>query len=115
MKSPTCPEEEFGPLEYQEFEPVQEERTAMSHTPWTQEQAEKWADEALPDKLRVLSCDRAAIFRMGFNLALAKAAEMIEASPTVYGTPTAGFDADRYPSDTHRAKLVGGQEIEGET
>ena len=50
----------------------------MSHTPWTQDDAEKWADEALPDKLRVLSCDRAAIFRMGFNLALAKAAEMIE-------------------------------------
>ena len=49
-----------------------------NHTPWTQEDAEKWADEALPDKLRVLSCDRAAIFRMGFNLALAKAAEMIE-------------------------------------
>lgn len=48
-----------------------------THTPWTQEQAEKWAKEArLREEINHL-VDKAA-FDLGFKFALAKASEMIK-------------------------------------
>lgn len=87
----------------------------MSHTPWTKEQSEKWADEY---------CERYGYFPHG-NVwhgivdAFTKAAEMIEACPTMYGNVGAyGSTFSTYPpgtfiqeNNTHSAKLVGVREI----
>lgn len=54
------------------------------HTPWTQEQAEKWADEwmAIPLKGADACIPADEMFRGAFLMGLAKAAEMIEAEHT---------------------------------
>ena len=52
---------------------------------------------------------------VGFLAGLAKAAEMIEASQTVYGDEIVnGWTIDRDSVCTHSAKLVGVRPIEGE-
>lgn len=53
----------------------------MKHTPWTQEQAEKWADEwmAIPLKGADACIPADEMFRGAFLMGIAKAAEMIEA------------------------------------
>ena len=56
----------------------------MNHTPWTKEQSEKWAMES--DVVRKATFEDDAI--SGFLAGMAKAAEMIEAAPTVYGETT---------------------------
>lgn len=63
----------------------------MNHTPWTQEDAEKWAMES--DVVRKATFEDDAI--EGFKAGMAKAAEMIEA-PTVH--------IDRDSVCTHIAK-----------
>lgn len=73
----------------------------MSHTPWTQEQAEKWArDFALTE-----ADDYANAFE-GFLAGMAKAAEVIEACETIKytlrdGKPHTGS------YEVWKAKLVG--------
>ena len=62
----------------------------MKHTPWTQEQAEKWAKEETFEFHGCFTgdCPHTNVSECGqhfFLAGLAKAAEMIEASPTVYG------------------------------
>lgn len=74
----------------------------VNHTPWTQEQAEKWAMES--DVVRKATFEDDAI--EGFKAGMAKAAEMINEAPTVH--------IDRDSVCTHIAKLVGVRPIEGE-
>ena len=82
----------------------------MNHTPWTQEQAEKWAKEKFVS----------LAMREAFLAGMAKAAEIVEESKTVYNNER--YDG-WYPHrnnycgenlDTHIAKLVGVRPIEGE-
>lgn len=93
----------------------------MSHTPWTQEDVEKWAMES--EVVRKATFEDDAI--EGFKAGMAKAAEMIEAAPTVYGettivqygreVPTGNWTETRIDTyDTHSAKLVGVRPIEEE-
>jgi len=90
----------------------------MSHTPWTQEDVEKWAMES--DVVRKATFEDDAI--SGFLAGMAKAAEMIEAYPTMYGNVGAyGSTFSTYPpgtfiqeNNTHRAKLVGVRPIESD-
>ena len=84
----------------------------MNHTPWTQEDAEKWAMES--DVVRKATFEDDAI--EGFKAGMAKAAEMIEAAPTVYGNieEPKWFEHCEKDCDTHSAKLVGVRPIEGE-
>lgn len=81
------------------------------HAPWTKEQAEQWADERTVYGRR-LSPHQKEIWLD----ALAKAAEMIEACPTVYVDKDEGhlWNEQGYarPYDTHQAKLVGVRPIE---
>lgn len=89
-------------------------------TPWTKEQAEQWAKEYWMNVLHMAHPKYCAnnsfeYFLEGWRAALAKAAEMIEASPTVYG------ESDRLPwhnvdfqGSTHQAKLVCAQPIKKE-
>lgn len=89
----------------------------MSHTPWSQEDAEKWAKEArLREEINHL-VDKAA-FDLGFKLALAKAAEVIEACETVYQhiQPDIWCEIpyDEPGLSKHSAKLVGVRKIEDE-
>ena len=83
----------------------------MRHTPWTQEQAEKWAMES--DVVRKATFEDDAI--EGFKAGMAKAAEMIEAAPTVHtnGREPALWSTQKFVTDTHSAKLVGVRPIEG--
>jgi len=93
----------------------------MSHQPWTQEQAEKWAKECQIEPLGMSAVGKANL-RLGFLAGMAKAAEMIEACPTMYGNVGAyGSTFSTYPpgtfiqeNNTHSAKLVGVRKIEGE-
>lgn len=96
---------------------VSNERKAMSHTPWTQEQAEKWAEEWC-DKPRCAQMNRNDKewhrHKSTFLAGMAKAAEVIEASPTMYCDPFGWKhgDGDRQPSAHAIAKLVGVRPIE---
>lgn len=95
----------------------------MNHTPWTQEDAEKWAMDlaanfkwqGIVNRLRTLNM----AYRLGFLAGLAKAAEMIEASSSIYCSKPDGVSElwthNRCEGhDTHSAKLVGVRPIEGE-
>ena len=102
----------------------------MSHAPWTKEQAELWARQHMLSKRG--EDGGVSIFAIselhGFYAGLEKAAEMIEACPTVYGVKLDGVVAratgseyygflDRKLSrakmtETHQAKLVGVMPIE---
>ena len=97
-------------------------------TPWTQKQAEQWATEwwiNFPGDARVDPMDGetfrgwTATHRAAFLAGLSKAAEMIEACPTVYKS-TNSFGVDIWTKHTFRgnttgsAKLVGVRKIEGE-
>jgi len=110
----------------------------MIHAPWTKEQAEQWAAE-LKDKIEnecrerfrleceppcdsygvCENCCEITLIRVGAELAvkytLAKAAEMIEACPTVYGNEVGGWTSSMYQPGllyTHKARLVCPQPIE---
>lgn len=82
------------------------------HAPWTKEQAEQWAKEWTESTFKKNS----AIHSDDAYLAgLAKAAEMINEAPTVYGnTEYKSWGEFQNHEDTHSAKLVGVQRIEGE-
>lgn len=92
-------------------------------TPWTREQAEQWQDDAWE---KTHGPNYGSIeedfFESGFLAGLAKAAEMIEASPTVWGSVGEyGSTFSTYPPGTfiqennnHQAKLVCPQQIEKE-
>lgn len=85
--------------------------------PWTKEQAEKWAHEmAIENGWGSNSHEKHKVFEMGFLAGLAKAAEIIEASPTVYVRDTS--NSVKFVLDgnvTHQAKLVNVRPIEGKT
>lgn len=82
----------------------------MSHTPWSQADAEKWAREYASLEEYPNTVWR----RQGFLAGLAKAAEMIEACPTLYGdTVYTSWGEFESHEDTHSAKLVGVRPIEG--
>lgn len=85
----------------------------MSHTPWSQEDAEKWAMES--DVIRKATFEDDAI--EGFKAGMAKAAEMIEACETVYWNEVNSklriVTKKKSVHDTHEAKLVGVRPIEG--
>ena len=91
----------------------------MSHTPWTQEQAEKWARH-YADSLHTLNCHTSKWqnARIDFLSGLEKAAEMIDACETVHGGEnnmgTLSWSTSRMNDDTHSAKLVGVRPIEEE-
>lgn len=86
------------------------------HTPWSQEEAEKWAKE---HALKVRSCSesswRWADSEQDFLAGVAWAAQQIEKCPSLYRN-TSQFrelwDIRRNPYDTHEAKLVGVRPIE---
>lgn len=86
----------------------------MSHTPWTQEEAEKWAMES--DAIRKATFEDDAI--EGFKAGMAKAAEVIEACETVHGGEnnmgTLSWSPSRMNNDTHSAKLVGVRTIDSD-
>lgn len=54
----------------------------MSHTPWTKEDAEKWAKECQIEPLGMSAVGKANL-RLGFLAGMAKAAEMIEKCETI--------------------------------
>jgi len=82
-----------------------------NHTPWTQAEAEKLAMES--DVVRKATFEDDAI--AGFLAGMAKAAEMIEACPTLYGdTVYTSWGEFESHEDTHSAKLVGVRPIEEE-
>ena len=83
----------------------------MSHQPWTREDAEKWAMES--DVVRKATFEDDAI--EGFKAGMAKAAEMIEAEPTVYAATMADLAWHRQHFEGYgmRANLVGVRPIEG--
>lgn len=86
----------------------------VNHTPWSQEQAEKWALEGASG-----DSHGAVAWRLGFLAGMAKAAEMIEASSSIYCSKPDGVSElwthNRCEGhDTHSAKLVGVRPIEGE-
>lgn len=85
---------------------------AMSkHQPWSQEDAEKWAMES--DVVRKATFEDDAI--AGFLAGMAKAAEMINEAPTVYGnTEYKSWGEFQNHEDTHSAKLVGVRQVEEE-
>lgn len=83
-------------------------------TPWSQEQAEAWAEE-ITNPLNMSDSQFSEEFRVQkergkslFLAGLAKAAEMIEASPTVYGGIESGhyWETVQASHDTHTAKLM---------
>lgn len=93
----------------------------VSRAPWAKEQAEQWANDFAnvvwdnsPRNIAIAS-HRYQAFLAG----LAKAAEMIEECPTVYGQnhfhvgEVFGVE-ERDHDDTHQAKLVGVKPIEDE-
>ncbi len=88
-----------------------------NHTPWTQEDAEKWATEYVREHCypSLYQNKREREFaRQLFLAGLAKAAEMIEACPTLYGdTVYTSWGEFQNHEDTHSAKLVGVRPIEG--
>lgn len=96
----------------------------MNHTPWTQEDAEKWAKEETFEFHGCFTgdCPHTEVSECGqhfFLAGLAMAAEMIEASPSIYCSKPDGVSelwthnrCDGH--DTHSAKLVGVRPIEGE-
>lgn len=88
-----------------------------NHTPWTREDAEKWAhDMAIEKGWGSNAHEKHKIFESGFLAGLTKAAEVIEAAPTIVMDKTWPThwhtDADAL-YDTHSAKLVGVRPIEG--
>ena len=95
----------------------------MSHTPWTREDAEKWAEKwwvDFPGDSRVDPMDGETFrgwtetHKQAFIAGMAKAAEMIEACPTLYGdTVYTSWGEFESHEDTHSAKLVGVRPIEG--
>lgn len=90
----------------------------MSHTPWTQEQAEKWAhDMAIEKGWGSNAHEKHKIFESGFLAGLTKAAEMIEECETVYWNEVNSklriVTKKKSVHDTHSAKLVGVRPIEG--
>jgi len=93
-------------------------------TPWTKEQAEAWAEE-ITNPLNMSDSQFSEEFRVQkergkslFLAGLAKAAEMIEASPTVYrgelDCTDVWIDAPWYPPGGPEAKLICPQLIEEE-
>ena len=89
--------------------------------PWTKEQSERWAEKSMQDAFGLHYREKTSQmeeYEIAFLAGLAKAAEIIEASPTVYGKKghpifTVEFEDD---VDTHQAKLVCVKPIdEGET
>lgn len=82
----------------------------MSHTPWTKEDAEKWAKECQIEPLGMSAVGKANL-RLGFLAGMAKAAEMIEKCETVHGGEnnmgTLSWSPSRMNDDTYSAKLVG--------
>ena len=97
-------------------------------TPWTKEQAEQWARECADmiyrcaDPQQGNPAEQVDPLRFAFLAGLAKAAEMIEASPTVwgsvgeYGSTFSTYQPGTFiqENNTHKAKLVGAQPIEKE-
>lgn len=90
----------------------------MSHQPWTQEQVEKWADLYVDETLcgEPINEDHC---HSAFLAGLAKAAEMIEACPTMYGSHIGDpinryWESTRASCDTHSAKLVGVRPIDSD-
>lgn len=93
----------------------------MIHAPWTKEQAEQWAEEHA-SKINSEGSGFWKDARKDFLAGLAKAAEIIEASPTVYGHDGSldwSFECNDAEflelPDTHQAKLVGAKPIERKT
>lgn len=91
----------------------------MDHTPWSQEEAEKWAKQyvSVPLSNSDLCNPADELFKWAFLAGLAKASEFIAKSPTMYGSHI-GDPINRYwenrrgSCDTHQAKLVGVRPIE---
>lgn len=90
----------------------------MSHTPWTREDAEKWAhDMAIEKGWGSNAHEKHKIFESGFLAGLTKAAEVIEAAPSVYCSKPDECNSHLWSNfmtkgyDTHSAKLVGVREI----
>ena len=87
---------------------------AMSDAPWSKSDAEKWAKEFVtknhprfhPESIQYAEYGRA------FLAGLAKAAEMIEASPTVYGGGIDCWTEQPGVVDRKSAKLVNVKPIE---
>lgn len=94
------------------------------HTPWSQTDAEKWAKEYASVAFEVASVEPYAntigrVSYYSFLAGLAKAAEMIEASPNIYCSKPDGVSelwthnkCDGH--DTHSGKLVGVKPIDKE-
>lgn len=91
-------------------------------TPWTRKQAEQWAEEHTESKSLSEAWYVMEVMHASFLAGLAKAAEMIEASPTVWGSVGEyGSTFSTYPpgtfiqeNNTHQAKLVCPQPIDEE-
>lgn len=89
----------------------------MTKPLFTKEQAEQWAEEHTESKSLSEAWYVMEVMHASFLAGLAKAAEMIEACPTVYNNQTLGMTAwNNYQKEdaTHQAKLVGVRPIEGE-
>ena len=90
-----------------------------SHTPWSQEEAEEWANSYMAERQITPEDEGSKLLFDSFLAGLAKAAEVIAKSPTVYANQCQQseawiWDSDKCTdgSDTHEAKLVGIREVE---
>ena len=87
------------------------------HTPWSQEEAEEWANSYMAERQITPEDEGSKLLFDSFLAGLAKAAEVIAKSPTMYGSHI-GDPINRYwenrrgSCDTHQAKLVGVRPIE---
>lgn len=85
-------------------------------TPWTDEEAEKAANEAENLAFQMSSYVEDD-FKSGFIVGVAWAAAQIEKCPTMYGSHVGDpinryWESTRASCDTHEAKLVGVREVE---
>lgn len=90
-----------------------------SHTPWSQEEAEKAADNLGLEDYRGSDAgmDSSHMERSCFLAGVAWAAAQIEKCPTMYGSHVGDpinryWESTRASCDTHEAKLVGVREVE---
>lgn len=86
-------------------------------TPWTDEEAEKAANEAENLAFQMSSYVEDD-FKSGFIVGVAWAAERIEKCPTIHGGEnnmgTLSWSPSKMNGDTHIAKLVGVREVNHE-
>ena len=88
------------------------------HTPWSQEEAEEWANSYMAERQITPEDEGSKLLFDSFLAGLAKAAEFIEKCETIYYRDSDHEERvivaspECFELDTHEAKLVGVRPIE---